>query len=110
MDVNDFYKHGSSLDMPKRPYWDYTMTKEQVLANEERAFREYLQKVWSCGCMSWWGFLVALWLVVAWFLVPLVSLHPSCAFFFFFFFFGFNCRSKTSLGITSCRTLSSTSR
>ena len=82
MDVNDFYKHGSSLDMPKRPYWDYTMTKEQVLANEERAFREYLQKVWSCGCMSWWGFLVALWLVVAWFLVPLVSLHPSCAFFF----------------------------
>eukprot|EP00049_Salpingoeca_infusionum_P007198 m.117038 g.117038 ORF g.117038 m.117038 type:complete len:406 (-) comp13623_c0_seq5:1869-3086(-) len=44
-DLHDMFRPGSSLDMPKRPRWDYTMDKEQVLAREEASFRNYLAKV-----------------------------------------------------------------
>ncbi|EPZ36147.1 P-loop containing nucleoside triphosphate hydrolase protein [Rozella allomycis CSF55] len=33
------------IDIPKRPYWNYEMTKEQVETNEEKMFHEWLEKV-----------------------------------------------------------------
>lgn len=35
------------LDFPKRPAWSYEMSKEAVLSQEERAFKEYLQKIYE---------------------------------------------------------------
>lgn len=47
VDMDDIYKPGSVLDMPKRPRWDYSMTKEQLEAKEEAYFKEYLEKIMS---------------------------------------------------------------
>ncbi|XP_041068536.1 guanine nucleotide-binding protein-like 1 [Carcharodon carcharias] len=47
VDIVDVYKPGSVLDFPKRSPWNYTMTKEQLLVQEEKAFREYLEKIYS---------------------------------------------------------------
>ncbi|GCC18737.1 hypothetical protein chiPu_0020876, partial [Chiloscyllium punctatum] len=46
VDIVDIYKPGSVLDFPKRSPWSYTMTKEQLLVQEEKAFREYLDKIY----------------------------------------------------------------
>lgn len=35
------------LDFPKRPPWNYQMTKEQLLVREEKCFREYLENIYS---------------------------------------------------------------
>lgn len=35
------------LDFPKRPPWNYQMTKEQLLAREEKCFRDYLEGIYS---------------------------------------------------------------
>uniref|UniRef100_A0A8C4RQU2 Guanine nucleotide-binding protein-like 1 n=1 Tax=Erpetoichthys calabaricus TaxID=27687 RepID=A0A8C4RQU2_ERPCA len=34
------------LDFPKRPVWDYHMSKEQVLEREEKSFQEYLNRIY----------------------------------------------------------------
>ncbi|XP_062904203.1 guanine nucleotide-binding protein-like 1 [Mobula hypostoma] len=47
VDIDDIYKPGSVLDFPKRSPWNYSMTKEQLLVQEEKAFREYLEKIYS---------------------------------------------------------------
>ncbi|XP_051899706.1 LOW QUALITY PROTEIN: guanine nucleotide-binding protein-like 1 [Pristis pectinata] len=47
VDIDDIYKPGSVLDFPKRSPWNYTMTKEQLLVQEEKAFRDYLEKIYS---------------------------------------------------------------
>ncbi|XP_069055183.1 guanine nucleotide-binding protein-like 1 [Lepisosteus oculatus] len=47
IDIEDVYRPGSVLDFPRRQPWDYGMSKEQVLAREERAFREYLDSVYK---------------------------------------------------------------
>ncbi|XP_044278412.1 guanine nucleotide-binding protein-like 1 isoform X2 [Varanus komodoensis] len=47
VDIEAVYKTGSALDFPKRPPWNYQMTKEQVLAQEEKCFREYLENIYS---------------------------------------------------------------
>ena len=39
IDIEDIYKPGTVLDMPKRPSWDYQMSAEKVLAREEKYFR-----------------------------------------------------------------------
>lgn len=39
MNIEDIYKPGTVLDMPKRPPWDYNMSKPKVLAREEKHFR-----------------------------------------------------------------------
>ncbi|XP_051776366.1 guanine nucleotide-binding protein-like 1 isoform X2 [Erpetoichthys calabaricus] len=46
MDINYIYKPGSVLDFPKRPVWDYHMSKEQVLEREEKSFQEYLNRIY----------------------------------------------------------------
>ncbi|KAK6469967.1 guanine nucleotide-binding protein-like 1 [Huso huso] len=47
IDIDDIYKPGTVLDFPKRPPWDYTMSKEKLLQIEEKSFREYLEQVYS---------------------------------------------------------------
>ncbi|XP_043533808.1 guanine nucleotide-binding protein-like 1 [Chiloscyllium plagiosum] len=46
VDIVGIYKPGSVLDFPKRSPWSYTMSKEQLLVQEEKAFREYLDKIY----------------------------------------------------------------
>lgn len=33
------------LDFPRRPPWNYEMSKEQLMSQEERSFQEYLGKI-----------------------------------------------------------------
>ncbi|XP_003217991.1 guanine nucleotide-binding protein-like 1 [Anolis carolinensis] len=47
VDIEDIYKTGSVLDFPKRPPWSYQMTKEQLLAREEKCFRDYLENIYT---------------------------------------------------------------
>uniref|UniRef100_A0A8C5QJ13 Guanine nucleotide-binding protein-like 1 n=1 Tax=Leptobrachium leishanense TaxID=445787 RepID=A0A8C5QJ13_9ANUR len=47
VDIEKIYRPGSVLDFPKRPAWSYEMSKEAVLSQEEKAFREYLQKIYE---------------------------------------------------------------
>ncbi|XP_055357480.1 guanine nucleotide-binding protein-like 1 [Paramacrobiotus metropolitanus] len=47
MSLEDIYRPGSELDMPRRPPWDYTMTKEQLDANEQKYFRSYVEKIFA---------------------------------------------------------------
>ncbi|XP_031560357.1 guanine nucleotide-binding protein-like 1 isoform X2 [Actinia tenebrosa] len=35
------------LDMPKRPPWDYSMSKERVEKNEEMMFQQYIEKIYA---------------------------------------------------------------
>ena len=43
MDLEDVYIPGSVLDMPKRPPWDYHMSKDKLVAREERYFKVKLK-------------------------------------------------------------------
>ncbi|CAG8534852.1 9594_t:CDS:10 [Funneliformis caledonium] len=43
--VNDIYK--SIIDFPKRPSWNYEMTKEELEANEEHYFQQWLDDVYD---------------------------------------------------------------
>lgn len=45
--VEDIYRPGSVLDLPRRPPWDYHMTKAEVEKNEESTFRQYLKAIYS---------------------------------------------------------------
>ncbi|OCT67929.1 guanine nucleotide-binding protein-like 1 [Xenopus laevis] len=45
--IDQIYRPGSVLDFPKRPAWTYEMSKEAVQSREERAFKEYLQKIYE---------------------------------------------------------------
>ncbi|XP_072015964.1 guanine nucleotide-binding protein-like 1 [Amphiura filiformis] len=47
VDLDYVYKPGSVLDMPKRPPWDYSKSKEQVESREEKAFQEYLANIYD---------------------------------------------------------------
>lgn len=38
IDIEDYYKPGSPLDMPLRPKWSYDMSKQQLEANENKYF------------------------------------------------------------------------
>ncbi|KAH6945059.1 hypothetical protein HPB50_006980 [Hyalomma asiaticum] len=42
-----FFLPGSALDMPKRPPWNRSMSKEALEAREAQYFREYLDKIES---------------------------------------------------------------
>ena len=39
MDIDDIYRPGSALDMPKRPPWNYNMSKEKLQSVEEKYFK-----------------------------------------------------------------------
>lgn len=41
------YKPGSVLDMPKRPPWNYNMSKEQVERSEQTMFENFLDKIYD---------------------------------------------------------------
>ncbi|XP_014667042.1 PREDICTED: guanine nucleotide-binding protein-like 1 isoform X2 [Priapulus caudatus] len=45
--LEDIYRPGTAVDMPKRPAWNYSMSKEKVEAQEERMFMAYLDKIYS---------------------------------------------------------------
>ena len=45
--VEDVYRPGSVLDIPHRPPWSYSMSKQQVERQEEIAFQEYLSRIHS---------------------------------------------------------------
>ncbi|KAM4641107.1 guanine nucleotide-binding protein-like 1 [Discoglossus pictus] len=47
VDIDQIYRPGSVLDFPKRPAWNYAMTKDTVLYQEEKAFKDYLQKIYE---------------------------------------------------------------
>lgn len=45
MDIADVFQPGSALDIPKRPPWDYRLSKEAVLAQEEKYFEAYVDSI-----------------------------------------------------------------
>ena len=45
--VEDVYRPGSVLDIPHRPPWSYSMTKQQLDQQEESAFQDYLSRIHS---------------------------------------------------------------
>ncbi|XP_072286041.1 guanine nucleotide-binding protein-like 1 [Pyxicephalus adspersus] len=47
VNIDEIYRPGSVLDFPKRPRWNYDMSKEAVQSQEEKAFRNYLQKIYE---------------------------------------------------------------
>ncbi|CAD5118923.1 DgyrCDS7598 [Dimorphilus gyrociliatus] len=47
LDVNLIFEPGSALDLPKRPSWNYKMTKEIVERQEEKYFQEYLDRLFE---------------------------------------------------------------
>ncbi|XP_077986081.1 guanine nucleotide-binding protein-like 1 [Glandiceps talaboti] len=47
VDIDDIYRPGSVLDMPKRPPWNYSLSKEQVENREEKYFLEYLENIYE---------------------------------------------------------------
>ncbi|XP_029649152.1 guanine nucleotide-binding protein-like 1 [Octopus sinensis] len=47
VDLETIYLPGSVLDIPKRPPWDYNLSKEQLDAKEEEYFKKYLDNIHS---------------------------------------------------------------
>ncbi|XP_048116223.1 LOW QUALITY PROTEIN: guanine nucleotide-binding protein-like 1 [Alosa alosa] len=47
VDINDIYPEERGLDFPRRPSWNYGMSREELLRKEERSFREYLEALHS---------------------------------------------------------------
>nr|XP_054769733.1 guanine nucleotide-binding protein-like 1 [Lytechinus pictus] len=47
VDIDDIYQPGSVLDMPKRPPWDYNISKDKLEQREEQEFRNYLQTIYE---------------------------------------------------------------
>ncbi|XP_044529659.1 guanine nucleotide-binding protein-like 1 [Gracilinanus agilis] len=45
LDIGDIYRPGSNLDFPRRPPWNYEMSREQLMTREEKSFQEYLGKI-----------------------------------------------------------------
>ena len=43
----DVYRPGSVLDLPRRPAWSYSMSKEEVEGREAAMFDAYLQRVYD---------------------------------------------------------------
>lgn len=47
VELADIYQPGSALDMPKRPAWNYRMSRKEVETQESNMFTEYLEKIYS---------------------------------------------------------------
>ncbi|KAM9310230.1 LOW QUALITY PROTEIN: guanine nucleotide-binding protein-like 1 [Pholidichthys leucotaenia] len=47
VDINDIYPSEKGLDFPRRPSWNYEMTRESLLRKEEKSYREYLEDLHS---------------------------------------------------------------
>ncbi|GAB1868182.1 Guanine nucleotide-binding protein-like 1 [Camponotus japonicus] len=49
------------IDMPKRPPWDFNMTKEQLDIREQRYFTEYLKSMEELGTLSYFDLNLETW-------------------------------------------------
>ncbi|XP_069551695.1 guanine nucleotide-binding protein-like 1 [Brachyistius frenatus] len=47
LDINDIYPSEKGLGFPRRPSWNYEMTRENLLRKEEKSYREYLDDLHS---------------------------------------------------------------
>uniref|UniRef100_A0A673BNS3 Guanine nucleotide-binding protein-like 1 n=1 Tax=Sphaeramia orbicularis TaxID=375764 RepID=A0A673BNS3_9TELE len=47
IDINDIYPSEKGLGFPRRPSWNYEMTRESLLRKEEKSYREYLDDLHS---------------------------------------------------------------
>ncbi|XP_054869649.1 guanine nucleotide-binding protein-like 1 [Amphiprion ocellaris] len=47
VDINDIYPLEKGLGFPRRPSWNYEMTRENLLRKEEKSYREYLDDLHS---------------------------------------------------------------
>ncbi|XP_058504864.1 guanine nucleotide-binding protein-like 1 isoform X1 [Solea solea] len=47
ININDIYPSEKGLGFPRRPSWNYDMTRESLLRKEEKSFREYLDDLHS---------------------------------------------------------------
>lgn len=45
INFEDIYDRECKLDIPKRPAWDFTLSKYELEAKEQRYFREYLEEI-----------------------------------------------------------------
>ncbi|XP_022612333.1 guanine nucleotide-binding protein-like 1 isoform X2 [Seriola dumerili] len=45
--INDIYPSEKGLGFPRRPSWNYEMTRENLLRKEEKSYREYLDDLHS---------------------------------------------------------------
>ena len=45
--MNWLIKCLTALDIPKRPPWDYKMTKEEVESQEKKMFELYVKEIYS---------------------------------------------------------------
>ncbi|XP_076010806.1 guanine nucleotide-binding protein-like 1 [Genypterus blacodes] len=46
-DIHDIYPTDKGLGFPRRPSWNYEMTRENLLRKEEKSYREYLEDLHS---------------------------------------------------------------
>uniref|UniRef100_A0A667Z068 Guanine nucleotide-binding protein-like 1 n=1 Tax=Myripristis murdjan TaxID=586833 RepID=A0A667Z068_9TELE len=47
VDISDIYPTEKGLGFPRRPSWNYEMSREQLLRKEEKSYREYLDDLHS---------------------------------------------------------------
>ncbi|GAA6226611.1 guanine nucleotide-binding protein-like 1, partial [Lates japonicus] len=47
VDINDIYPSEKGLGFPRRPSWNYEMTRENLLRKEEKSYRDYLDDLHS---------------------------------------------------------------
>uniref|UniRef100_UPI003AABA097 guanine nucleotide-binding protein-like 1 isoform X2 n=1 Tax=Centroberyx gerrardi TaxID=166262 RepID=UPI003AABA097 len=47
IDISDIYPTEKGLGFPRRPSWNYEMTREELLRKEEKSYREYLDDLHS---------------------------------------------------------------
>lgn len=47
VDIDLVYQPGSVLDLPKRPSWNYSLSKAQLEAREQKYFQEYTEKIFD---------------------------------------------------------------
>lgn len=45
--MEEVYQPGSVLDIPRRPAWNYSMSKVELEGKEERVFKAYLEDIYS---------------------------------------------------------------
>jgi hypothetical protein len=45
MSLQEIYRPGTELDFPKRPSWNYSLSKEELDAKEQKYFRGYVENI-----------------------------------------------------------------
>ncbi|XP_033729463.1 guanine nucleotide-binding protein-like 1 [Pecten maximus] len=47
VNIDQVYQPGSVLDLPRRPPWDYSLTKAQLEASEQKYFQDYTEAIFD---------------------------------------------------------------